>query len=78
MKNNEVLRDHNRLLENMKLLQRIHTAKRLSECLGITERCWSNRMKAPWRYFSYDDLKTVAKYCNVDLMQIIDGTLKIQ
>ena len=75
---NEIQKDHARLLENMKLLQKMFTVKKLAEYLGIGISTWNYRMKEPWKLFSYDDFRTLSKFCNVDIMQIIDGTLKIQ
>ena len=34
-------------------------------------------MKEPWKAFSYDDFKLLAKYCKVDFVKLMDGELKI-
>jgi hypothetical protein len=74
---NDIKQDHQRLLANLKLLQKLHTKARLCELLGISSATWTNRMKQPWRTFSYDDFRAISKYCKIDLSQLIEGTLKI-
>lgn len=74
----DVRKDHQRLQENLRLLQKVHTAARLTEVLGISEKTWQNRMKAPWKHFSYDDFRMLSKYCRVDFSQLLDGTLTIR
>lgn len=74
----QVQRDHVRLLDNLKTLQKIYTAKELSKFLGISEGTWRNRMKEPWRLFCYDDFKLLSKFCRVDLMQLLEGELKVR
>ncbi len=73
----DIQRDHKRLLENLRLLQTIFTAAALAEVLGVSKNTWSNRMKEPWKAFSYDDFKMLAKYCKVDFVKLMDGELKI-
>lgn len=73
----DIKRDHQRLLDNLKLLQKLHTKARLCEVLGISSATWTNRMKQPWRTFSYDDFRAISKYCKVDLSQLLEGTLKV-
>lgn len=73
----DIQRDHKRLLGNLKLLQTIFTAQALAEALGVSKNTWSNRMKEPWKAFSYDDFKLLAKYCKVDFVKLMDGELKI-
>lgn len=74
----DIQRDHKRLLENLKLLQTIFTAAALAEALGVSKNTWTNRMREPWRAFSYDDFKALAKYCRVDFITLVDGELKIR
>ena len=73
----DIQRDHKRLLENLRLLQTVFTAAALAEALGVSKNTWSNRMKEPWKAFSYDDFKMLAKYCKVDFVKLMDGELKI-
>ena len=77
MKQNERQRDHQRLLTNLKLLQKMYTKMALCELLGISQMTWNNRMKEPWRLFSYDDFKALSNYCKVDFTQLMEGTLKL-
>ena len=75
---NDVRKDHQRLLNNLRLIQRNYTVAELSELLGISINTWTNRMKEPWRLFSYDDLRLIARYCHVDFVQLVDGELRIR
>lgn len=78
MKAAERQKDHQRLFNNLKLIQRNYTVAELSELLGISINTWTNRMKEPWRLFSYDDLRLIARYCHVDFVQLVDGELRIR
>ena len=73
----DLRKDHKRLQENLRLLVSIHTAAKLSEVLNVSLKTWHNRMKEPWKAFSYDDFKLLAKYCKVDFVKLMDGELKI-
>ncbi|MBP5361922.1 MAG: hypothetical protein J6Y71_02680 [Ruminococcus sp.] len=70
-------RDHQRLEHNLRLIQQNFTVAELSEVLGVSINTWTNRMKEPWRRFSYDDLRTIAQYCRIDFVKLVDGELKI-
>lgn len=70
-------RDHQRLEHNLRLIQQNFTIAELSEVLGVSINTWTNRMKEPWRRFSYDDLRTIAQYCRIDFIKLVDGELKI-
>lgn len=74
----DIQRDHKRLHDNLTLLQTIFTAATFAEVLGVSKNTWTNRMKEPWRAFSYDDFKALAKYCRVDFIALVDGELKIR
>ena len=70
--------DHTRLLTNLQQLQKLFSVKKLAEVLVISERTWNNRMKEPWRLFSYDDFAIIAKYCKIDFESLVFGTLAIR
>lgn len=70
--------DHQRLLNNLKLIQKTYSVSELSGLLGISINTWTNRMKEPWRLFSYDDFRAISRYCKIEFMQLIDGELKIR
>lgn len=74
----DIQRDHKRLLENLRTIQKIFSAAKLAEVLGISKNTWSNRMKEPWKAFCYDDFRALAKYCKVDFITLVDGTLSIK
>lgn len=78
MKANERQKDHQRLLNNLKLIQRNYRVSELSELLGISINTWTNRMKEPWRKFSYDDFRAISSYCKVEFSQLMEGTLQLR
>lgn len=78
MKASERQRDHQRLKNNLKLVQKNYSVAELSELLGISKPTWIARMKEPWCKFSYDDFILISQYCRIDLMQLISGELKIR
>lgn len=73
----DVRKDHKRLLDNMLLLQRVYSAKALSASIGINPATWSRRIKEPWRMFSYDDFRSIAKYCGINFAELMEGELSI-
>lgn len=77
-KQTERQRDHQRLLDNLKLIQKNYSVDELTGLLGITKATWYNRMKEPWRCFSYDDFKAISTYCRIELSQLIEGTLQLR
>ena len=78
MKAAERQKDHQRLLNNLKLIQKSYNVSELSELLGISKPTWIAKMKEPWRRFSYDEFYLIAQYCRIELMQLISGELKIR
>lgn len=74
----ETLKDHRRLLENLKILQKIHSASALASALGINKNTWTNRMREPWRLFSYDDFRVISRYCKVEFSALMEGELKLR
>ena len=70
-------KDHQRLKHNLELIQKTYTVAELSVVLDISINAWTNRMKEPWRKFSYDDLRAIAQYCRIDFVKLVDGELKI-
>lgn len=78
MKAAERQKDHQRLLNNLKLIQKSYNVSELSDLLGISKPTWIAKMKEPWRKFSYDEFYLIAQYCRIDLMQLISGELKIR
>lgn len=74
----EIRNDHQRLLANLKLLQKMHTVNELAETVGVSKATWHNRMKEPWKQFSYDDLRQIATFCRVDFATLLTGTIAIR
>lgn len=70
-------KDHQRLKDNLELIQKNFTIAELSVVLEISLNTWTNRMKEPWKRFSYDDLRAIAQYCRIDFVKLVDGELKI-
>lgn len=73
----DIRKDHKRLLDNLTTLQKLYSAKALSEALGIVATSWTRRMKEPWRTFSYDDFRIIARYCKVSFTDLMEGELKL-
>lgn len=71
-------KEHVRLLTNLQQLQKLFSVKKLAEVIGISERTWSNRMKEPWKLFSFDDFALIASYCKVDFETLVSGTLTMR
>lgn len=78
MSTKELQKDHKRLYDNLKLIQRNYSVSELADLLGVSINTWTNRMKEPWRLFSYDDLRAIAQYCRIDFVQLVDGELRIR
>ncbi len=70
--------DHENLLTNLKLLQKLHTAQVLADLLGISKATWTNRMKEPWKQFGLDDFRLLSKYCRVDFVELVNGKLRLK
>lgn len=73
-----IQRDHDRLKDNLKLIQKSFSVSELAELLGISRPTWISKMKAPWSKFSYEELRTISRYCQIDFVQLTDGTLKLR
>ena len=74
----DVQRDHIRLLNNLKLIQKSHSVEELAKLLGVSKNTWTNRMREPWKKFSYDDFRAISRYCKVEFSQLMEGELKIR
>lgn len=73
----EAQKDHKRLLENLRLLQKIHGASALADVLGINKNTWTNRMREPWRKFSYDDFRILSAYCHIGMDRLVLGRVSL-
>ena len=71
-------KDHQRLKDNLELIQKNYTVAELSVVLNISMNTWINRMKEPWKRFSYDDFRALSRYCKIEFMQLMEGELKIR
>lgn len=78
MNTKEIQREHQRLLGNLRLIQKTTTVREMCELLDISPKTWTNRMKEPWKLFSIDDFRAIARYCKVDFIQLVDGELKLR
>lgn len=74
---NEIQKDHARLLENLRVLQKAFSVKRCAGFIGKSEGAWRYKMKEPWALFSYDELRALAKFCKIDFAQLLTGNLRI-
>lgn len=77
MKENEIQKEHRRLFDNLRLIQKNFGCKELCSLLDISKNTWCNRMREPWARFSYDDLRSIARYTKIDFIQLVDGELKL-
>lgn len=73
----EAQKDHKRLLENLRTLQKIHGASALADALGINKNTWTNRMREPWKKFCYDDFRLLSTYCHISIDVLISGRITI-
>ena len=78
MKAAERQRDHQRLKNNLKLIQKSYGVSVLSDLLEVSKPTWISKMKEPWRKFSYDEFYLIAQYCRIDFVQLMSGELKIR
>lgn len=74
----DLRKDHKRLQDNLRLLVSIHTAAKLSKVLNVSLKTWHNRMKEPWKYFSFDDFWLLSRYCRISFTDLLDGEIKIR
>ena len=73
----DIRKDHKRLLDNMMVLQRLYTAKALTEVIGVTKTTWTTKMKEPWKRLSYDEFRMISRYCKVSFSDLMEGVLKL-
>ena len=73
-----IAKAHQRLKDNLELIQKNFTVAELSVVLDISMNTWTNRMNEPWKRFSYDDLYMIAQYCRVDFISLVTGELRIR
>ena len=74
----DMRKDHQRLLDNLRLIQKNYTVKELADVIGVSKTTWIARMREPWRLFSYDDFRLIATYCGIDFAQIVDGVIRLK
>lgn len=73
----EIRKDHKRLLDNMVKLQKLYSAKALTELIGVTKTTWTSKMKEPWKRFSYDEFRMISRYCDISFTDLMEGVLKL-
>ena len=73
----DVRKDHQRLLHNLRLIQKNFGCKELCSLLGISKSTWISHMKEPWARFSYENLRSIARNTKIDFVQLVDGELKL-
>lgn len=73
----ERAKDHRRLQNNLKVIQKHSSVTELSELLGISKPTFIARMKEPWARFTYDDLLAIAEHFRIDFVQMLTGEIKI-
>lgn len=78
MTGKEIQKDHARLLANLQAIQRQFKREELAELIGVSCNTWTARMKEPWRLFSYDNLRSIARYCRIDFVALVDGVITLR
>ena len=73
----DVRKDHARLLKNLRLLQRLYSADALMQACGIKRATWYNKMREPWRKFSYDEFRAISIYCGVSIESLLEGDVRV-
>lgn len=73
----DIRKDHQRLWNNLKLVQKNFGIHTLTAQLGISAGTWNNRMKEPWKKFSYDDFKAISRLAKVELDTLLSGYMKL-
>lgn len=71
----EIQANHRKLLMNLRLLQKIHSAKTMSEIVGVQQSTWYNYMKEPWKRLTFDNLMSIASFCKVNFVKLTTGDL---
>lgn len=61
---------------NLKLIQKVYGAWKMSCILGITERTWFRRMLNPYG-FSVEELIKIADFCEITLEELLFKELVI-
>lgn len=74
----DIKSDHLRLQNNLKLLQKNFSAQELADVVGVAKNTWTARMKEPWRLFSYDDFACIARYCRLEPVDLVFGTIGLK
>lgn len=74
----DMRKDHQRLLDNLRLIQKNYTVKELADVIGVSKTTWTNRMKEPWKQFGLDDFRLISKYCRVDFVELVNGRLRLK
>lgn len=74
----DMRKDHQRLLDNLRLIQKNYTVQELADTIGVSKTTWIARMKEPWRLFSYDDFRLIATFCGINFTEILDGKIRLK
>lgn len=74
----DMRKDHQRLLDNLRLIQKNYTVQELADTIGVSKTTWIARMKEPWRMFSYDDFRLIATFCGINFTEILDGKIRLK
>lgn len=77
MTQKEIKDDHRRLHTNLLLCQKVLGRIALCEAIGVTPSTWTTRMKEPWKKFSYDDFRLIAKASGIEVETLLFGTVTL-
>ncbi len=77
MTQKEIKDDHRRLKANLNLCQKVLGRIALCNAIDVTPSTWTNRMKEPWKKFSYDDFRLIAQASGIAIEVLLFGTVKL-
>jgi hypothetical protein len=72
-----IQKEHMRLLNNLKLIASQTTYEEIAALLGVTQKTICQRMKEPWRLFSFDDYWLICEHYKVDFNRFMTEELHI-
>lgn len=73
----DIQKEHKRLLKNLKLIVSQTTYEEIALLLGVTPKTICQRMKEPWRLFSFDDYWLICTHYKVDFSRFMTEELRI-
>ena len=73
----EAQKDHNRLIENLKLIENGRPSREMAELLNISAPTYCRKRKYP-ELMTYAEIKALCKNARVRVADYTDGVLKLK